>query len=106
MRTVALAIRPARVWGDFPRRLCAAFPRSARADPVASALMNDANPPVCAAWLPLPAGQALCELPVGHAGPHRAFGPPHAPGGEPVAWSGLPRRRVALLDDERTLGAA
>ena len=68
--------------------------------------MDDTNPPLCTAWLPLADGRALCELPVGHVGPHRAAGPPHAPEGEPVVWSGLPRRRVVVLPTDEALGAA
>lgn len=65
--------------------------------------MNDANPPVCAAWIPLVNGRAACELPVGHVGPHRAADPPNTSDGQLVHWSDLPCR---LSTRDATPGAA
>jgi hypothetical protein len=65
-----------------------------------------ANPAVCPAALVLPEGQAYCELPTGHVGPHRASGLPHAPTDHAVAWELQPPLRFVLLRGEHALGAA
>jgi hypothetical protein len=68
--------------------------------------MNNENPPVCSAWLPLPDARAACELPVGHAGPHRAANPPNTPEGRLIFWSGLPRRQLPVRLRDLAPGAA